>query len=52
VLDDPNRVVVGVTHQRAEVVPEVPVEGAVEVAPAEPEVISRGKKVEEEVEET
>ena len=47
VLDDPNRVVVGVTHQRAEVVPEVPVEGAVEVAPAEPEVISRGKKVEE-----
>ena len=47
VLDDPNRVVVGVTHQRAEVVPEVPVEGAVEVLPAEPEVISRGKKVEE-----
>src|SRR2546428_1314625 len=47
VLDDPNRVVVGVTHQRAEVVPEVPVEGVVEVAPAEPEVISRGKKVEE-----
>lgn len=48
VLDDPNRVVVGVTHQRAEVVPEVPVEGAVEeVVPAEPEVISRGKKVEE-----
>ena len=47
VLDDPNRVVVGVTHQRAEVVPEVPVEGVEEVAPAEPEVISRGKKVEE-----
>lgn len=47
VLDDPNRVVVGVTHQRAEVVPEAPVEGVVEVAPAEPEVISRGKKVEE-----
>jgi large subunit ribosomal protein L25 len=52
VLDDPNRVVVGVTHQRAEVVPEVPVEGAVEVVPAEPEVISRGKKVEEVEEET
>jgi large subunit ribosomal protein L25 len=48
VLDDPNRVVVGVTHQRAEVVPEVPVEGVEEVAPVEPEVISRGKKVEEE----
>jgi large subunit ribosomal protein L25 len=47
VLDDPNRVVVGVTHQRAEVVPEAPVEGVEEVAPAEPEVISRGKKVEE-----
>jgi large subunit ribosomal protein L25 len=47
VLDDPNRVVVGVTHQRAEVVPEVPVEGVEEVAPVEPEVISRGKKVEE-----
>jgi len=52
VLDDPNRVVVGVTHQRAEVVPEVPVEGVEEVAPAEPEVISRGKKVEEVEEET
>ena len=47
VLDDPDRVVVGVTHARAEVTPEVaPVEeGAV---PAEPEVISKGKKTEEE----
>ena len=47
VMDDPERVVVGVTHARAEIVPEVaaPVE---EVAPAEPEVITRGKKAEEE----
>jgi len=49
VLDDPDRVVVGVTVARAEVseVTAVPVEeGAV---PAEPEVISKGKKpVEEE----
>ncbi len=44
VLDDPERVVVGVTHLRAEVVPEVavPVEGEVP-APAEPEVIKKGK---------
>jgi large subunit ribosomal protein L25 len=50
VLDDPDRVVVGVTHLRAEVVEVVaPVEeGAV---PAEPEVIARGKKPEEEEEE-
>ena len=49
VLDDPERVVVGVTHARAEVVEEVaPVEaGAV---PAEPEVIKKGK-VEETTEE-
>ncbi len=42
VLEDPERVVVGVTHARAEVVEEVaPVEaGAV---PAEPEVIKKGK---------
>ena len=48
VLDDPDRVVVGVTHARAEVVetPAAPVEEG--VAPAEPEVISRGKKTEEE----
>ncbi|HEV8660416.1 MAG TPA: 50S ribosomal protein L25 [Thermoanaerobaculia bacterium] len=43
VLDDPERVVVGVTHARAEIVEEVaaPVEeGAV---PVEPEVIKKGK---------
>jgi large subunit ribosomal protein L25 len=47
VLDDPDRVVVGVTHAKAEpVVEEVAaVEGAV---PAEPEVITKGKKPEEE----
>jgi large subunit ribosomal protein L25 len=46
VLDDPERVVVGVTHAKAEAVvtPEV-VEGAV---PAEPEVIAKGKKPEDE----
>jgi large subunit ribosomal protein L25 len=52
VLDDLERVVVGVTHQRAEVVPEAAVVGEiVPEAPAEPEVISRGKKPTEEVEE-
>src|SRR5438128_1791349 len=52
VLDDLERVVVGVTHQRAEVVPEAAVVGeVVPEAPAEPEVISRGKKPTEEVEE-
>jgi large subunit ribosomal protein L25 len=52
VLDDPERVVVGVTHVRAEAVPVVEaVPGAEEAAPAEPEVISRGKKTEEETEE-
>jgi large subunit ribosomal protein L25 len=48
VLDDPDRVVVGVTHARAEVTEAaapVAEEGA---APAEPEVISKGKKTEEE----
>ena len=47
VLDDAERVVVGVTHLRAveEPVAAVAEAGAV---PAEPEVISRGKKVEEE----
>jgi large subunit ribosomal protein L25 len=46
VLDDGERVVVGVTHARAEAVVEVaaPVEGAV---PAEPEVIKKGKVEEE-----
>ncbi|HYM62157.1 MAG TPA: 50S ribosomal protein L25 [Thermoanaerobaculia bacterium] len=44
VLDDPERVVVGVTHARAEIV-EPTAEAAVvaEVAPAEPEVIKKGK---------
>src|ERR1700694_3518286 len=45
VLDDLDRVVVGVTHQRAEVVPEAAVAGeAVVAAPAEPEGICRGEK--------
>ena len=48
VLDDPDRVVVGVTHARAEVTETAaaPVEEG--AAPAEPEVISKGKKTEEE----
>jgi large subunit ribosomal protein L25 len=46
VLDDPDRVVVGVTQLRAEV-EEVPAE-AVEVAVAEPEVIKKGKVEEDE----
>lgn len=52
VLDDPERVVVGVTHQKAEVVetPEATA-AAAEAAPAEPEVIARGKKPEEPTEE-
>ena len=52
VLDDPERVVVGVTHQKAEVVetPEA-VAAAAEAVPAEPEVIARGKKPEEPIEE-
>lgn len=51
VLEDPERVVVGVTHLR--VVEEPTVAAAADAAaatPAEPEVISKGKKVEEEVE--
>jgi len=52
VLDDPERVVVGVTHVKAEAepTPEAAVaEGAEAAAPAEPEVIpTRGKKAEEE----
>lgn len=47
VLDDPERVVVGVTHAKAEVEP-VAAEGAEGAAVAEPEVISKGKKTEEE----
>jgi large subunit ribosomal protein L25 len=44
VLDDVERVVVGVTHARAEVVAEVPVvPGEEPAAPAEPEVIKKGK---------
>ena len=49
VLDDPDRVVVGVTLARAEVVEVAvaPVEGE-EVVAAEPEVITKGQKTEEE----
>jgi large subunit ribosomal protein L25 len=48
VLDDPDRVAVGVTVPRAEVV-EAPVEVVEEgVVPAEPEVIAKGKKPAEE----
>lgn len=49
VLEDPERVVVGVTHLRAEAEPVAVVAEAGEV-PAEPEVITKGKKVEEETE--
>ncbi|HEV2718866.1 MAG TPA: 50S ribosomal protein L25 [Thermoanaerobaculia bacterium] len=45
VLDDPERVVVGVTHLRAEVVE--PTAAPAEAAPAEPEVIKKGKTEEE-----
>src|SRR2546423_183622 len=48
VLDDPDRVVVGVTHQKAEIVETPEVVAGVEAVPAEPEVIARGKKPEEE----
>ncbi len=49
VLDDPERVVVGVTHARAEVVEEAaPTD--VTAVPAEPEVIKKGKTEEEEEE--
>jgi large subunit ribosomal protein L25 len=44
VLDDAERVVVGVTHARAEV---SEVAAAAEAAPAEPEVIKKGKPEEE-----
>jgi large subunit ribosomal protein L25 len=48
VLDDPDRVVVGVTHQKAEVVETPEAAATAEAVPAEPEVIARGKKPEEE----
>ena len=44
VLDDPDRVVVGVTVARAEVTETAAVAGEEAAAPAEPEVISKGKK--------
>ncbi len=52
VLDDPERVIIGVTHARAEIVaePVAPVEGEA-AAPAEPEVIKKGKAEEPEEEE-
>jgi large subunit ribosomal protein L25 len=46
VLEDPERVVVGVTHLRAEVV-EPTAEAAAAATPAEPEVIKKGKPEEE-----
>jgi large subunit ribosomal protein L25 len=52
VLDDPDRVVVGVTHAKAEELPVAPeAAAAAEAVPTEPEVIPRGKKPEEETEE-
>ena len=47
VMDDPERVVVGVTHARAEVV-ETPAAEATAATPAEPEVIKKGKTEAEE----
>lgn len=46
VLDDPDRVVVGVTHAKTEAAPEV--DAAAAAAPAEPEVIKKGKPEEAE----
>jgi large subunit ribosomal protein L25 len=46
VLDDPERIVVGVTHVKAEAV-EAPAEGAAAPTAAEPEVIKKGKPEEE-----
>lgn len=51
VLDDPDRVVVGVTHLRAEELPVAAEAVPTEEVPTEPEVIARGKKPEEETEE-
>lgn len=48
VLDDPERVVVGVTHAKVEALPEV--EAAATDAAAEPEVIKKGKTDEDEKE--
>jgi large subunit ribosomal protein L25 len=48
VLDDPERVVVGVTHLRAEVAEAAAATEAEAAAPAEPEVIKKGKTEEEE----
>jgi large subunit ribosomal protein L25 len=48
VLDDPTRVVAGVTHQRAEVVETAAVEAEAGATPAEPEVIKKGKTEEAE----
>jgi len=49
IMDDPERVVVGVTHARAEVTETVATEaGAVAATPAEPEVIKKGKTETEE----
>ena len=50
ILEDPERVVVGVTHMRAEVVPETTAAVEADAVPAEPEVIKKGK-VEETTEE-
>lgn len=50
ILDDAERVVVGVTHMRAEVVPETTAAVEADAVPAEPEVIRKGK-VEETTEE-
>ncbi len=51
VFDDPDRVVVGVTHARAEIEVVAPTEVVpAEAVPTEPEVIPRGKKIEEEEE--
>lgn len=52
IAEDLERVVVGVTHARAEVVetPVAPVEGEAAAAPAEPEVIKKGKTEETEEE--
>ena len=48
VSDDPERVVVGVTHARAEIVTEVAAPAEAGAVPAEPEVIKKGKTEETE----
>ena len=50
ILDDPERVVVGVTHMRAEVVEAAPAAAEAGAVPAEPEVIKKGKTEEAEEE--